>query len=128
MSSIHLSQTQGFKFCAVKKSVSNLSIKMHAYGGANFVPMALPVICCFIFESNSKKLFFKTNLAIFRRSSVEILVSSRSSNLANNASSASAYEILGYKPTSVVTNIAFSGNLPRSFSFLQKLLVSFSTI
>ena len=80
---------------------------MHAYGGANFVPMTLPEICCFIFESNSKKLFFKTNLSIFRRSSVEILLSSRSSNLADNAFSASACEILGYKPASVVTNIAF---------------------
>ena len=122
MSSIYLSQTQRFKFYVVKKSVSNLSINMHTYGGANFVPMAVPEICCFIFESNSKKLFFRTNLAICRRSSVAILLSSRSFNLANNASSPSACGILGYKPTtSVVTNIAFSGNLPRSFSFLKKI-------
>ena len=86
MSSIYLSQTQRFKFYVVKKSVSNLSINMHTYGGANFVPMAVPEICCFIFESNSKKLFFRTNLAICRRSSVAILLSSRSSNLADNAS------------------------------------------
>ena len=123
---MYLSQTQCFKFCVIKKPVLNLSIKMHAYGAANFVPMAVPEICCFIFESNSTKLFFRANLAICRRSSVAILLSCRSSNLVDNVSSPSACEILGYKPaTSVVTNVAFSGNLPKSFSFLKKSLVSF---
>ena len=99
---------------------------MHTYGGANFVPMAVPEIYCFMFESNSKNLFFRTNLGISRRSSVAILLSSRSSNLADNASSLSTCGILGYKPTTYgVTSIAFSGNLPRSFSFLKKFLVSF---
>ena len=99
---------------------------MHAYGGANFVPMAVPEICCFIFESSSKKLFFRTNLAICRIPSVAILSSSGSSNLPDNASSPYACEILGYEPTtSALTNIAFSGNLPRSLSFLKKSLVSF---
>ena len=33
---------------------------MEAYG----VSMAVPEICCFIFELNSKKLFLRTNLTI----------------------------------------------------------------
>ena len=126
MSAIYLSLTLGFKFCVVKKSVLNLSIKMHAYGGANSIPLTVPEICCFIFESNSKNLFFRTNLAVPRRFSVAILLSSRSSYLADNASSPSSCGILGYKPaTSVVTKIVFSGKLPRWFSFLKKSLLSF---
>ena len=59
-------------------------------------------------ELKSKKLFLRTNLAICRRSSVAIFLSSRSSNLADNASSPSVCGILRYKPTtSVVTNIPF---------------------
>ena len=75
--------------------------------------------------SNSKNLFHRTNLAIFRRSSVAILLSSHCSNLVDNASSPSACGILEYKPTtSAVTNIVF-GNLPSLFSFFIKLLVFF---
>ena len=88
--------------------------------------MAVPVICCFSFESNLKKLFFETKSSHFRKCYVAILLSSRSSNLADNASSLSACGILEYKPmTSVITNIAFSGNLSRSFRILRKSLVSF---
>ena len=129
MSSIYLSQTQRFKFYVVKKSVSNLSINMHTYGGANFVTMAVPEICCFIFESNSKKLFFRTNLAIYRGSYVAILLSCRPSKLADNAFRPPACRILEHKPTtSVVTNIAFSGNLPSSFNFLKNRWYPLCTI
>ena len=124
MSSKYLSQTQGFKFCIVKKSILNLSIKMHPYGGANFIPMVVPLIYCFILVSNSKELFFRTNLPICRRSSVAILLTSRSSILANNASSPYACGTLGYKPTtSVVTDIAFLGNLLSLFSFLRIYII-----
>ena len=61
MSSVYLSQTKGLKFGVVKKSVSNLSIKIQAYGGAIFVSMATPEICCFIFKLNSKKLLNEFN-------------------------------------------------------------------
>ena len=47
------------KFCVVKKSISNLSTKLHGYGGVNFVVMAVTEIWCFIFELNFKKIYSK---------------------------------------------------------------------
>ena len=42
MSSIYLSHTKGFTACVSRKSISTLSMKIHAYGGgANLVPMAV---------------------------------------------------------------------------------------
>ena len=55
MSSIYLRQTQGFKFCIVKKSVFNLSINLQAYRGGDFVSMAIPEICWFFSNWIPKK-------------------------------------------------------------------------
>ena len=80
----------------------------------------------FYFRIKFEKVVFQNKSSICRRSSVGILLSSRSSNLADNASRPSTCGILAYKPTiSVVTNIAFSGNLPSSSSFPKKSMVSF---
>ena len=58
MSSMYLSHTEGFTASVSIELFSTLSIKIHAYGGADLVPMAVPEICCLTFESNSKKLFW----------------------------------------------------------------------
>ena len=49
---MYLSHTEGVTVCVSRKSISTLSMKTHAYGGANLVPMPLPEICCSTFESN----------------------------------------------------------------------------
>ena len=59
---------KGFTVCVSRESISTLSMKIHAYGGANLVPTALPEICCLTFESNSKKLFLSTNSAVSNKS------------------------------------------------------------
>ena len=43
-SSIYLNQTNGCYFCVLRKFITNVSIKMHAYGGANFVPIVIQEI------------------------------------------------------------------------------------
>ena len=58
MSSMYLSHTEGFTASVSIQLFSTLSMKIHAYGGANLVPMAVPEISCLTFESNSKKLFW----------------------------------------------------------------------
>ena len=44
ISSVNLFQNQGFISCVFKNSVSVWSIKIQVYGGANFVPVAVPDI------------------------------------------------------------------------------------
>ena len=50
MSSMYLNHAKGFKVCVPRNSVSTLSMKIHVYGGANLVPMAVSEICCFSFK------------------------------------------------------------------------------
>ena len=47
---MYLSHTKGVTVCVSRKSISTLSMKTHAYGGANLVPMAVPEICYLTFE------------------------------------------------------------------------------
>ena len=44
-SSINLNQTIGCNICVFEKSVSNLSVKIHAQTGPNYMPIAIPEIC-----------------------------------------------------------------------------------
>ena len=69
---MHLNHTRSCNCCVSRKLVSNLSMKRHAYGGANLVPIAVPEKCWLILLLNSKKLFFNTNSSILTKSSVEI--------------------------------------------------------
>ena len=62
MSSMYLSHAKGFTVCVSRKSILTLSMKIHAYGGTNLVPTAVPEICCLTFESNSQKLFLSNIL------------------------------------------------------------------
>ena len=112
MSSIYLSHTKGFTFCVSRKLISTLSMKIHAYGGANLVPMAIPEICCLTFEPNSKKLFLSKSSAISNKSAN--FLSDLSFNFSYSALTPASCGILGYKPTtSAVTKNASSGILPR---------------
>ena len=71
MSSINLFQNQGFISCVFKNSVSVWSIKIQAYEGAKFVPIAIPDIYLQNLKANSNKLFLRTKSAIFPISYVE---------------------------------------------------------
>ena len=48
---------------------------MQAYGGANFVPIAVPNICLQNFELNSNKLFLRANSATLIMSSLGTVLS-----------------------------------------------------
>ena len=102
-------------------------MKIHAYGGANLVPMAVPEICCLTFESNSNKLFLSTNSAMSTKSTDGTLLFDPSSYYSYNALSPASCGILGYKPAiSPVTKKASAGILPRLWIFSEKSPVSFT--
>ena len=63
---------------------------MHAYGGANLIPMAVPEICGLQSPLNSKYLFLSTNSAILTRSLVRMGFPSRLSKAFFKASSPSS--------------------------------------
>ena len=69
---MYLNQTKAYDCCTSKKLVSNLSMKRHAYGGANIVLIAVPETCCFTLLLNSKNFFLDTKSAISNKSSVGI--------------------------------------------------------
>ena len=54
VSSIYRYHPNSRYFCVLRKSVSNLSMKIQAYVGANLVPIAVPDICCLTIPLNSK--------------------------------------------------------------------------
>ena len=124
MSSMYLSLAKDFPVCVSRKPISISSIKIYAYGVSNFVPMALPEICCWTFVSNSKKLFLKKYYsAMSTESAGGTFLSDLSSN---SALSPALCGMLGYKPTtSFVTKYASSGILPRLLIFSKKSSVSF---
>ena len=66
--SMYFNHTKSSTVCVSRKLVSTLSMNIHAYGGANVIPMAVPEICCLTFESDSKKLFLSTNSAMSTKS------------------------------------------------------------
>ena len=96
MSSMYLSHTKGFAACISGKSVSNLSMKIHAYGRVNLVSMAVPEIFCLTFQSNSKKLFVSTNSDMSTQSADGTFLSALSSNFSYSALSPASYRILIY--------------------------------
>ena len=65
----------------------------------------------------SKKLLFKTNSAMFKRSAVADFFCFRLSRVCLSAFNPTSCVILGYNPTiSTVANVAFSGAYPLSFT------------
>ena len=109
------------------KSISTLSMKIHAYDGENLVPMAVPEICYLSFESNSKKLFLSTNSDMSPKSEDGTFLSDLYSNFLSSALSAASCGILSYKPTiSAVAKNASLGILHRLLIFLKKSPVSFT--
>ena len=71
ISSTYLNQTRGSNCCISRKLVSNLSVKRHIYGGANFILIVVAEACCSIFMLNSKKVLFNT---IFCRNKFFVLL------------------------------------------------------
>ena len=67
-SSIYLYNTNGRYSCVLRKSVSNLSMKIQAYLCQNLVPIAVFDIFCSTIPLNSKQLFSNTKRAILIRS------------------------------------------------------------
>ena len=121
MSSVYLSHTKPFTACVSRKSISILLMKIHAYGGANLVLMAIPETFYLIFESNSKKLFLSTNSAMSTKSADGTFLSDLSSNFSYSALSPTSCGIPGYKPTtSAVTKNASSRILSRLLIFSKK--------
>ena len=89
------------------------------YGGANFVPIAVPRFCLSVFFPNVNTLFFNTTSAKPIMVSVEAYVSFRVSSLFLNAGRPSLYGMFGYNPTtSIVHKIMSSGNFERERTFL----------
>ena len=60
---------------------SKLVINKIAYGGANFIPIAVPRKCLKFFLTNSKMLFFRTISASSMRVSLEICLLSLNSKI-----------------------------------------------
>ena len=122
-----LSYNNGFKACISRKKIWTLSMKIHAYGGVDFVLMAVREICCCTFESNSKKLFLSTNSALPTKSTGGTFLSDLFYLILYSASSPAWCGILGYKPkTSAITKNASSGILPKLLIFSKKSPVSFT--
>ena len=72
ISSIYQKHTKGCNCWPSRSLVSRLFMKIHAYGGANLVPIAvLEIYCCFVLLPNSKLLLLSTNTAIFNNSSAD---------------------------------------------------------
>ena len=59
--SIYQYQTNSRYSCVLRKSVSNLSMKIQAYVGANLVPLAVPDICCLTIPFKIIVLQYKTS-------------------------------------------------------------------
>ena len=72
ISLIYRYRTNGRYSCVLRKSVSNLSMKIQVYVGVNLVPIAVPNMCCFTIPLNSKSLFSNTKRTFLIRSLVLI--------------------------------------------------------
>ena len=81
-----------------------MSIRMHAYGIANLVQMAVLETCFLTFPLNSQKLYFKTNSVILVISSVEIFLFTRLSNAFLKVSRPASWRIPGSRPTTPCYN------------------------
>ena len=104
MSSMYLHHMYGLNSISRKIYSSNSAINNILYGGANFVPVAVPHFCFKVFSINVKILFLRTTSE--SSASVEVVTSFsylRSSRL-RRADIPSSCGMLGYKPT---TNLKF---------------------
>ena len=69
---IYWSQVKGVYSWFSKNSPFILSINMHAYAGEHLISVAIPEICCLIWQSDSKKLIFKTKYVILTNSVLRV--------------------------------------------------------
>ena len=126
MSSMYLHHRYGLSSISLKISFSNSAINNILYGGANFVPTAVPRFCFKVFSIKVKTLFLRTTSA--SSTSVEVVTSFsclKSSYLCRTDRLLSC-GMLGYKPTtSTVHKIISSGKFGKERSFFKKSLVSF---
>ena len=124
MSSMYLQHRYGLSSISLKISSSNSAINNIIYGGANFVPIAVPRFCFKVFSLKVKILFLTTTSA--GSTSVEVVTSFsclKSSRL-RRADRPSSCGMLGYKPaTSAMHRIISSGKFEER-SFFRKSLVS----
>ena len=117
---MYLNHTRDGKYFISKKVVSNLSMKRHAYGGPNLVPIAVSETCCLILLLNLKNLFFNTNSTILTKSPVEINFLSCLSQTSLRALKPALWGMLGYNfTTSAVNKIALSSMVPSMVLFVK---------
>ena len=101
------------------------AIKKMPYGGAKFLPIAVPCFYLSVFFPNENMLFFYTTSAKPVMVSIETYFLFRVSSCFLNADKPSSCGIFGYNPTtSIVHKIMPSGNFGRERSFLRNSLVS----
>ena len=113
--------TIGLKSASLRISSSSSAINRILYGGANFVPIAVPLFCLKIFLLNLKILFFSTTSARSQSVSVEIYFSFQLSNLFLRADRPSSCGILGYNPkTSPVHKMISLGDFGKERSLFKK--------
>ena len=96
------------------------------YGGANFVPIAVPRFCFKVFSKKVKKLFLRATSASSTSVEVVISFSCLKSSRLGRADRPSPCGMLGYKPTtSTVHKIISSGKFGKERSFFQKIISIF---
>ena len=99
------------------------AIKKMPYGGANFVPIAVPCFYLSVFFPNENMLFFYTTSAKSVMVSIETYFLFRISSCFLNAEKPSSYGIFGYNPTtSILHKIMPSGNFGRERCFFRNSL------
>ena len=124
MSSMYLHHKYSLYSDSFIISSSSSAINKMLYGGANFVPIAVPRFCLSVFFPNVNMLFFNTTSAKSITVSVETYFYFRVSSLFLNADRPSSCGMFGYNPTtSIVHKIMSSGNFGRERSFFRNSLV-----
>ena len=125
MPSTYLHHRYGFGYISIKLSCSNSAINSILYGGANFVPIAVPHFCFKFFHLKVKILFLRTTTA--SSTSVEVVTSFSclKSSYLRSANRPSSCGMLGYKPTtSTVHKIISSVKFGKEQSFFKTSLLS----
>ena len=99
MSSMYLYHRYGLSSISLKISSSNSAINNILYGGANFVPIAVPRFYFKVFSIKVKILFLRTTSA--SSTSVEVMTSFSclKSSRSRRADRSSSCGMLRYKPT-----------------------------
>ena len=120
MSSMYLLHKYGLHSDSFIITSSSSAINKMVYGGANFVPIAVPRFCLSVFFPNVNMLFFNTTSSQSIMVSVETYFSFRISSLFLNADRPSSCGMFGYNPTtSIVHKIMSPGNFRRHGAFLK---------